>query len=154
MESDIITFLVVIGGVCSFVGLLVTIALSHRRQLETLRSEREIQTKLIEKLSSGNDFHAFLEADGLAVIAGAMRPRADSTYYQLITIVMAGCVATVVGSALFVLAEVHDSAATVRQTLFLLATILLASGIGMLLAGAIGRALVRRLADPSIETRK
>jgi hypothetical protein len=53
VENDIITFLVVICGFCGFVGLIVTIRLAHRRQLELLKAELEIQTKLIEKLSSG-----------------------------------------------------------------------------------------------------
>jgi hypothetical protein len=146
VENDIITFLVVICGFCGFVGLIVTISLAHRRQLELLKAEREIQTKLIEKLSSGSELRAYLDAHGLTAIAEAMHPRPGDTYHRLIAIVMAGCVVTVVGCGLSISAGLHDPGSA-RQTLFLLATIVVACGIGLLLAAAVGRALVRNLAD-------
>ena len=146
MENDIITFLVVTCGLCGFVGLIVAISLAHRRQIELLKAELEIQRKLIEKLSSDSELRAYLDAYGLTAIAEVLRPRPSDAYYRLITIVMAGCVVTLVGCGLYVPAELHD-AGNARQTLFLLATILLACGIGLLLAAAVGRALVANLAN-------
>ena len=144
MENDIITFLVVICGLCGFVGLVITISLAHRRQLEFIKAEREIQTRLIEKLNSGSELRAYLDANGLTAIADAMRPRPDETYYRLITIVMAGCAVTVVGCGLFVSAGLQDAGIT-RQTLLLLATIVSACGIGLLLAAVVGRALANNV---------
>ena len=146
MENDIITFLVVACGFSAFVGLIVTISLTHRRQLELLRSEREIQTKLIEKCSSSVDLRAYMDAQGLTAIADALHPRPADAYYRLITIVIAGCLVTVVGCGLFVVVELHD-AGNVRQTLFLLATIVLSCGVGLLLAAAIGRAMLGKLVN-------
>jgi hypothetical protein len=146
VENDIITFLVVICGFSGFVGLIVTISLAHRRQLELLKAELEIQTRFIEKLSSGSELRDYLDAHGLTAIAEAMRPRPDDTYYRLVSIVMAGCVVTVVGCGLYIPAGLHNPG-NARQTLFLLATIVLACGIGLLLAAAVGRALVRKLAN-------
>jgi len=146
VENDIITFLVVISGICGFVGLIVTISLAHRRQLQLLKAELEIQTKLIEKLTSGSELRAYLDAHGLTAIAEAMSPRPSDTYYRLTTIVMAGCVVTVVGCGLYIPAGLHNPG-NAKQTVFLLATIVLACGIGLLLAAAVGGALVRNLAN-------
>jgi len=152
LENDIITFLVVICGFCGFVGLIVAISLAHRRQLELLKAELEIQTKLIEKLSSGSELRAYLDARGLTAIAEAMSPRPGDAYHRLITIVMAGCAVTVVGCGLYIPAGLHNPG-NARQTLFLLATVILTCGIGLLLAAAVGRALVRNLAN-SVHTQQ
>lgn len=123
-----------------FAALIVGMLLKHRRQSWILRAQIELQTKLLDRLTAGQELRAYLESGAARSLLDALRPQTDEALTRVLPAAMAGCVFLVMGAGLFVLPQWFDFGS---PAVILIGAVVLSAGLGLLLAAALAFFLVK-----------
>jgi ABC-type multidrug transport system fused ATPase/permease subunit len=95
MSGDQLLFITVVLAFVGFLAFLLVTMVQHRHQQAILRSQRELQTRLLDKVDSVEGLRSFFESPSSHALVEALRPRADEAYSRILS-------ATVLGTALSV----------------------------------------------------
>ena len=103
MSADQFMFLTI---VLSFVGFLVFLLLTlvrHRQQQAILRAQRQLQTRLLDKVESVAGLQSFLESPAAHALVEALRPRKDEASSRILSATVTGTALSIGGGAAAVL---------------------------------------------------
>ncbi len=130
-------------GILATVGWILRSYLSHRRLLKTTTLQAELQGKLLDKFSSTEDLHAYLESDvGEKFLLSATIEQA-SPLRRILGSVQVGLILTAAGIA-FLSMESRFTDSGDELGMIFIGTLSLALGIGFLVSAGVSARLSRR----------
>lgn len=136
MTGGDVMVLVAIVGQFVLVGLILLIVFRRLEQKAALRAQLEL--KLIERFGSAKELEDFLATDAGRRLLGGHSRHGGAPLGRIVGTVQVGVALVVLGVGVMVLATFLGSKAPLAAGI-----IVLAIGIGLLAAAAVGRRLVR-----------
>jgi len=103
MLADQFLFLTVVLSFVGFLAFLLVTLVRHRHQQAILRVQRELQTRLLDKVDSREGLRSFLESPSSHALVEALRHRPDEAYSRILSATVVGSALSVGGAALIAL---------------------------------------------------
>jgi hypothetical protein len=129
--SDIVALITVPGMFCWFAWIIF----STIRRYKIAKVQAEVQTKLLEKVGSGQELLAYAQSDAGKQLLESLKVERAAPHGRIIGALQAGIILLLVGGALLMLrhqVSVSDSG----DSLTVLGTMSCALGIGFMLSAA------------------
>ncbi|MGB5753290.1 MAG: hypothetical protein WBN87_10545 [Thermoanaerobaculia bacterium] len=129
-------------GILATLGWILRSYLSHRRQLKTTALQAELQGKLLDRFSSAEDLHTYLNSDvGERFLLSTTIEQA-SPLRRILGSVQVGLILTAAGMA-FLIMESRFADTPDSLGMIFIGTLSLALGIGFLVSAAVSTRLSR-----------
>src|ERR1700733_12117025 len=128
---DMLVFLsfCLLTGTLAF--LILKASLRAKGDRERLRARAEIETKLIDRITSIEGFEQYLSGRGLAELNASWALPPNSGHMRIVTLLAAGCGISFVGAVLLVLFA--SIGLLVHNTALILAVVILVIGLALML---------------------
>jgi hypothetical protein len=145
-----LTMLLVIGTITGGILFLARTIVEHRRWQRTLRTQTELQTKLIDRFSSSDDLIAYLQSPaGKALTEAPATPPAvprpmSAPLSRIFWSLQSGIVAGALGGGFIVVSQ-ETATSELADVLFGVGIIVFMIGIGFVVSAAVSYLLSQRL---------
>jgi hypothetical protein len=151
MSSEAIIAVTIPLGFFGTIAYITQVLTEWRRQKERTRLLTEFQTKLLDKMGSGQDFAAFFQSQGGERFLSTLSMERSNPYDRVIRAVQTGIVMTCLSLGLVYLGRVVSFEG---EGLTIIGVVVLSLGVGFLLSAGSAYAISRSagLLDRSLKT--
>lgn len=136
-----LVFLLPLAGM-ALTGFVVWIIVAGWRHRTETRAAAELNSRLLERISSFKDFSEFVQSEqGAKMMRGAVtESRSSGPRDRILRAVSSGVVVTTVGAGLLVMARLIGI-----ETIFFIGGVTLSLGLGLLISGGVSYVLAKSL---------